>query len=119
MLFRELSAFYDHFAHGVTLSLDPLPIQYADYAVWQRQWLQGERRGSSIAYWRKQLQAAPALIDMPCDYPRPALQSFRGAIQSVRLSPERVRALRALSQQEGGTLFVTLFTAFSILIAPL
>ncbi len=113
ILFRELGAFYDHFhmAHGQPLSLSPLPIQYADYAGWQRQWLEGERLDTPLAYWREQLHAAPAMIDLPSDHPRPAVQSYRGAAQAVTLSSELTQALTALSQQQGVTLFVTLLAS--------
>ncbi len=96
--------------------LPELPIQYADFAAWQRQWLQGEVLASQISYWRKQLEDAPALLELPTDHPRPAVQTFRGATCSFTLSKALSVALNQLSQQAGSTLFMTLLAAFKILL---
>ena len=99
------------------LSLLPeLPIQYADYTLWQRQWLQGEVLESQLAYWREQLAGAPALLELPTDRPRPAVQRYAGAQQSLWVSPELLEQLKNLSQQEGVTLFMTLLAAFQVLL---
>ncbi|MEC4813807.1 MAG: amino acid adenylation domain-containing protein, partial [Scytonema sp. PMC 1069.18] len=113
---RELATFYSAFYHGQTLSLPELPIQYADYAVWQRQWLQGDVLESQLAYWKQQLANAPTLLSLPSDRPRPAVQTFRGRNQSFAFSKELGEALKLLSQREGATLFMTLLTAFNILL---
>ncbi|WP_235657479.1 condensation domain-containing protein, partial [Fischerella thermalis] len=96
--------------------LPELPIQYIDFAAWQKQWLTGEVLESQLAYWRQQLHGAPAVLELPTDHPRPAVQSFRGATHSFRLSPEQTLALKTLSQQEGSTLFMTLLAAFKTLL---
>ena len=97
--------------------LPELPIQYADYAVWQREWLAGEVLEAQLAYWREQLQGAPAVLELPTDYPRPAVQSFRGAAHRLELSAELTEDLRKLSRAEGVTLFMTLLSAFSVLLS--
>ena len=93
-----------------------LPIQYADFAVWQRQWLQGEVLTQQLAYWKAQLAGAPTVLDVPTDHPRPAVQSLRGA-QEKCLFPKELRAtLHAMSRAEGGTLFMTLVAAWKALL---
>jgi amino acid adenylation domain-containing protein len=117
LLFRELGLLYGAYLQGQPSPLPELPIQYADYAHWQRGWLQGETLESQLAYWRRQLADAPLLLELPTDYPRPPLQSFQGAQQRLSLSPVLVQALRALSRQAGVTLFMTLLAAFNALLA--
>ncbi|AUB43295.1 Non-ribosomal peptide synthetase component F (plasmid) [Nostoc flagelliforme CCNUN1] len=96
--------------------LAELSVQYADFAVWQRHWLQGEILESHLAYWRQQLAGAPALLELPTDRPRPAVQTFQGARQSFTLSSELTQALNSLSLREGVTLFMTLLAAFDTLL---
>jgi amino acid adenylation domain-containing protein len=117
VLSRELTAFYDAFTTGTPAGLPDLPIQYADYAVWQRERLQGERLERELAYWREQLQGAPPVIGLPTDRPRPSVQSSRGAKRGILLPPDVSRQLRALSQHEGVTLFATVLAAFQTLLA--
>src|SRR5262249_24933605 len=95
--------------------LPELPIQYADFAVWQRQWLQGEVLAAQLAYWQRQLTGLPVL-QLPTDRPRPAGAAFRGRHQAAALPPSLHAALQALSQREGVTLFMTLLAAFQILL---
>ncbi len=114
---RELRQAYIDFAQNHTPNLAPLPIQYTDYANWQRHWLQGEVLTTQINYWKQQLQAAPSLLELPTDYPRPALQSYQGAHYRYSLPPDLTVAIRTLSQQHGASLFMTLLAAFSILLA--
>ena len=83
ILVREVGTLYIAFCAGGSSPLPALPVQYADFAHWQRQWLQGEVLETQIAYWKKQLAGAPALIDLPTDHARPAVQTFRGAHQSL------------------------------------
>jgi amino acid adenylation domain-containing protein len=116
ILFRELSALYGAFSVGKPSPLPELPIQYADFAVWQRQWLQGEVLEAQLAYWRKQLDGAPSMLELPTDRPRPAVQTSRGARQSLALSRDLTEALKVLSRQEGVTLFMTLLAAFKTLL---
>jgi hypothetical protein len=96
--------------------LPDLPIQYADYALWQRQWLQGELLDRQLAYWLEQLAGAPALLELPTDRPRPTVQEYAGAQQSRILSRELLQQLKSLSQQENVTLFMTLLAAFNVLL---
>jgi acyl carrier protein len=117
VLIREVATLCEAYRRGRESPLPALPIQYADYAVWQRQWLQGEMLAAELDYWRQQLQGAPAVLELPTDRPRPAVQTFHGARQSVRLSPELSEGLRTLSRQEGVTLFMTLLGAFQVLLS--
>src|SRR5262249_28231796 len=96
--------------------LPELPIQYADFAVWQRRWLQGETLDRQLAYWRKQLAGVPPL-ELPTDRPRPEEQRFHGAYQSLKLPAELSTKLQAVSRQEGATLFMTLLAAFQTLLS--
>jgi hypothetical protein len=91
-------------------------VQYADFAHWQRQWLQGEVLERQLHYWRQQLAAPLAVLELPTDRVRPAVQRFHGARQAFALSPELSAALRQLSRQEGVTLFMTLLAAFQTLL---
>jgi amino acid adenylation domain-containing protein len=116
VLYRELSALYQAFANGEPSPLADLPIQYANFAVWQREWLQGEVLESQLSYWRKQLEGAPVILNLPTDRARPAIQSFRGARQSIELSVELTRELKTLSRKEGVTLYMTLLAAFQTLL---
>jgi len=116
ILVRELATLYLAFCVGGSSPLPALCIQYADFAHWQRQWLQGEVLETQIAYWMKQLAGAPALIDLPTDHPRPAVQTFRGAHQSLVLPKHLQESFKALSRQEGVTQFMTLLAAFKVLL---
>ena len=115
ILFRELEAIYGAYAGGRNSPLAELPIQYADYALWQRAWLQGEVLEAQLKYWRGQLSDAPAL-QLPTDRPRPARPSFRGAYQEIELPQDLTARLKALGQREGATLFMTLLAAFKVLL---
>ncbi len=116
VLVREFATLYQAFCNRQALPLPPLPIQYADFAAWQRQWLQGEVLETQMSYWRKQLEDAPRVLELPTDYPRPAIQTFRGATYSFNLSNQLSLALNKLSQQQGTTLFMTLLAAFQTLL---
>ena len=116
VLCQELAAHYEAFSHGQSSPLPQLPIQYADYAVWQRQWLQGEALETQLSYWRQQLDEVPAVLELPADYQRPAVQTFRGAPHSFALSKEVADALKALSHRAGVSLFMTLLAAFDVLL---
>ncbi|HEY2917454.1 MAG TPA: condensation domain-containing protein, partial [Candidatus Binatia bacterium] len=113
---RELSVLYEAFSNGKSSPLSELPIQYADFAVWQREWLQGEVLESQLSYWKKQLEGAPGVLNLPTDRGRPAVQSFRGARQSLLLSKDLTQGLKGLSRKHGVTLFMTLLAAFQTLL---
>jgi hypothetical protein len=115
VLIRELTELYQSFAAGNPSPLAPLPIQYADYAYWQRQWLQGEALKEQIRYWTNQLSGACA-VELPGDYPRAQVPSQRGARYDFHWDAELIQALRQLSRQEGVTLFMTLLSAFQALL---
>jgi amino acid adenylation domain-containing protein len=116
ILIREMARLYVAFSSGGSLSLPDLPIQYADFAHWQRQWLQGEVLETQLAYWKQQLAGAPPLLELPTDRPRPALQTFRGAHQSLMLPKTLTEGIKALGRQEGVTQFMTLLAAFKVLL---
>lgn len=116
VLFREIGVLYEAFAEGRPSPLGELPIQYADYAAWQREWLQGEVLERQLAYWRKQLAGAPAVLKLPTDRPRPAEQSYRGSYQQQKMPKRVAEELKALSQREGATLFMSLVAAFQTLL---
>ena len=115
ILFRELADLYGAFASGRPSPLPDPPVQYADYAQWQRGWLSGEVLENQLSYWRKQLARLPVL-ELPTDHPRPLAQSFRGARRSISFSSELVDGLKELSRREGVTLYMTLLAAFQVLL---
>jgi amino acid adenylation domain-containing protein len=112
VLVRELMALYEAYALGQPSPLPELPIQYADYAVWQREQFQGEAQQRELAYWKKQLTPLPPPLELPTDRPRPPLKSYRGARAFVKLPASLTRALKAMSQQEEATLYMLLLSAF-------
>ncbi|HJX29050.1 MAG TPA: amino acid adenylation domain-containing protein, partial [Thermoanaerobaculia bacterium] len=117
ILVREVAALYASFAADRPSPLSELPVQYADFALWQRSWLRGELLENEIAWWRRQLAGLPPLLELPTDRPRPSAQSFRGATRPVRLPAELVRQAEALGRREGATLFMVLLAAFQASLA--
>jgi amino acid adenylation domain-containing protein len=117
VLVRELTTLYAAYADSAEPELPELPIQYADYALWQRRWLQGKQLDRQMTYWRQQLADAPATLELPTDRPRPPLQSFHGARHLFLLPLPLSTALNELSRREGTTLFMTLLAAFHVLLA--
>ncbi|BAY48984.1 peptide synthetase [Scytonema sp. HK-05] len=115
VIIREIPTLYEAFCLGKSSPLPELPIQYADFAVWQRQWLQGEVLETQLAYW-KQLGNNLPVLKLPTDRPRPAVQTHRGARQSLSLDKTLSEALKKLTTEEGVTLFMTLLAAFVILL---
>ncbi len=113
---RELSALYEAFSAGKLSPLPELTIQYADFAVWQREWLQGEVLETLLSYWKQQLRDSVHQLALPIDRPLPAVQTFGGGTQSLAFSKTLTEALKALSQQEGTSLFATLVAAFKALL---
>jgi len=116
VLVRELGSLYEAFSSGRPSSLAELPIQYADFAVWQREWLQGEVLETQLGYWKELLKGAPALLELPTERPRPASQSYRGATEAAVFPQLLLRELEALSRKEGASLFMTLLAAFQTLL---
>ncbi|HZG43377.1 MAG TPA: condensation domain-containing protein, partial [Longimicrobium sp.] len=116
VLFRELSALYEAYRAGRESPLRELPVQYADYAAWQREQLEGQALERQLAYWRERLGGAPELLELPTDHPRPAVQTYRGASVPVELSPELLERLEALGRSEGATLYMVLLSAFQVLL---
>ncbi|MFS8071575.1 MAG: condensation domain-containing protein, partial [Byssovorax sp.] len=113
---REIGALYGAFVAGRPSPLAELPIQYADYAQWQRAWLTGEALDRQIAYWKEHLAGAPRALDLPTDRPRPPVQTHRGARRAFGLSPELTAALKELARREGVTLFMLLLAGFDALL---
>ena len=117
VLYRELAALYEAFVTGRPCPLPELPIQYADFGVWQRRRMESEALQRQLGYWKRQLEGAPPILELPGDRPRPATSSYRGAETSLLL-PESLRVgLGALSRKEGGTIFMTLLAGFQLLLA--
>ncbi|ERN42088.1 amino acid adenylation domain protein [Rubidibacter lacunae KORDI 51-2] len=114
---REIITLYQGYRTGESTELAPLPVQYADYGVWQRQWLEGEVLERQLNYWQQQLAGVPALLELPTDYPRPARRSFQGRVQNIALPPELTAAVKTLAQQQEVTPFMVLLTAFQLLLA--
>ncbi|MGJ5672511.1 MAG: non-ribosomal peptide synthase/polyketide synthase [Nostochopsis sp.] len=112
----ELTALYNAYSQSQPSPLLPLPIQYADFAIWQRQWLQGEVLNRQLSYWKQQLADAPMFLPLPTDRPRPAVQTVNGASQEFTLSAELTQQLLKLSQEQGVTLFMTLLAAYNTLL---
>ncbi|NER98850.1 MAG: amino acid adenylation domain-containing protein, partial [Symploca sp. SIO1B1] len=115
VIIRELSALYQAFSIGKPSPLPELSIQYADFAVWQRE-LQGEKLDPQLSYWKQQLNNASPLLQLPTDRPRPTVQTYRGARQSFLLPKSLTKTLGAMAQKAEATLFMTLLAAFKILL---
>jgi amino acid adenylation domain-containing protein/thioester reductase-like protein len=117
VFFNDLTAFARALSDHTPVRLPDLPIQYADYARWQRRWLQGEVLERQLAYWKQALDGAPPFVDLPLDHPRPAAQTFRGGRETIVLPSSLARTLREFSEREGATLFMTLLASFNMLLA--
>jgi hypothetical protein len=116
ILFRELAAHYAAARLAEPTPLPPLPIQYADFALWQRRTFSGDEFEQQISYWRTQLQGSPPYIDLPVDRPRPVAQSFEGVHQHLSLSAELAAGVRAAAREEGVTPFMYLLATFAVLL---
>jgi amino acid adenylation domain-containing protein len=116
VLIQEVTELYEHFSGGAPSCLQELSIQYADFAHWQRQWLQLEVLETQLSYWKRQLDSAPAILELPTDHPRPTVQTWHGAKQTLLLSTSLAESLKDLSRREGTTLFMTLLAAFEVLL---
>ncbi|HEV2735391.1 MAG TPA: amino acid adenylation domain-containing protein, partial [Longimicrobiaceae bacterium] len=117
VLFRDLGALYAAAAAGEAPRLPPLPVRYADYALWQRSGLAGEALERPLAYWRARLAGAPALLELPADRPRPSVRAGRGRTLRWEVPGGTAAGLRALGRREGATLFMTLLAAWQLLLA--
>ncbi|QDL10800.1 non-ribosomal peptide synthetase [Brasilonema octagenarum UFV-E1] len=116
VIVREVAALYESFCSGKPSSLPELTIQYADFAIWQRQWLQTEVQSSQMAYWKQQLGGHLPVLQLPTDRSRPAIQTFRGRKQPWQISKTLTEALKSLSKGEAVTLFMTMLAAFKVLL---
>ncbi|HEY0606707.1 MAG TPA: amino acid adenylation domain-containing protein, partial [Herpetosiphonaceae bacterium] len=117
ILVRELAALYRSFTQPDNpIQLPELPVQYADYAVWQRRWIADNVLVTELDYWRRQLAGPLPVLNLPLDHPRPTVQRARGGSQSLTLPTDLTESLKALSRREGATLFMTLLTAFDVLL---
>jgi hypothetical protein len=117
VLVRDAAAFYKAFAEDSAVSLPELEIQYADYASWQRAWLQPERLAESLSYWKRQLADKPLSMRLPTDKPRPSAQTSNGALYQVELSDELSSELEDLSRRESVSVFMTLLSAFKVALS--
>ncbi|HEY6807133.1 MAG TPA: amino acid adenylation domain-containing protein [Pyrinomonadaceae bacterium] len=116
VLIHELTTFYKAYATDSVPVLEALPIQYADYAEWQREWLQGEQLEEQLGYWRKQLSGATSILELPTDHPRPANRTYQGGRLHFTFSKELTTGLKELSRSEGATLFMVLVAGFQTLL---
>ncbi|MBV8203355.1 MAG: non-ribosomal peptide synthetase, partial [Acidobacteria bacterium] len=119
LLVEEVAALYQAFAAGRRSPLPELPVQYADYAEWQRRWLTAEVLAEHVGYWRQRLAGAPPVLELPGDRPRPAVQSGRGGSVPVRLGPALIAGVRELSRRHGATPFMTLLAGYQTLLSRL
>ncbi|MFB2973200.1 amino acid adenylation domain-containing protein [Aerosakkonema sp. BLCC-F183] len=115
VLIREVATLYQSFCNETPSPLPELPIQYADFAVWQQQWSE-EYLENQLTYWKQQLTGDLPILELPSDRPRPTVQTFNGSTRSLQLSPSLSESLKNLSQQQGVTLFMTLLAAFKTLV---
>ena len=116
VLVKEIGTLYQAYAQGESSPLPELAVQYADYAVWQREYLQREVLEQQLSYWRAQLAGAAPVLELPTDRPRPQFQTFNGSVLSLDLPVEVSEKLKALSRREGATLFMSLLAAFDVLL---
>ncbi|ARU60222.1 hypothetical protein CBW65_03475 [Tumebacillus avium] len=116
VLIREMAACYEAFSTGSESELAPLPIQYADYAAWQRNWLQGDVLSEQLSYWQDKLSGDLPVLQLQTDRPRPPVQTFNGATLSLTVPPEATAGLNALAQSTGATLYMTLLAAYQTLL---
>ncbi|MEW6735521.1 MAG: amino acid adenylation domain-containing protein, partial [Acidobacteriota bacterium] len=116
LLIHETAICYQAFISGQPATLSALPIQYADFAHWQREWLQGAELATQLVYWRRHLQTTPPILELPTDRPRPSVQTFQGTRIPLRLCENLFDELRILCQRQGVTLFMVLTAAFKTLL---
>ncbi|HEV2847307.1 MAG TPA: amino acid adenylation domain-containing protein, partial [Thermoanaerobaculia bacterium] len=117
VLVGEVAELYAAEVEGRRPELPELPVQYADFAVWQRGWMEGERLGRQLDFWRGELAGLPAVLELPWDRPRPPVQSFRGGVRQVRLPADLGAGLEPFARRQGATLFMVLLAGFQALLA--
>jgi hypothetical protein len=117
VLLKEICTLYEAFSQGALSPLLPLPIQYADFAHWQRRLLDGPRSDVLVKYWKNKLKGIPSLVDLPADYPRPLRQSYAGKTTYFTIDAHRLQSLKLLGKPIGASLFVVLQAIFCTLIA--
>src|SRR6185437_11495032 len=117
VFFRELNQLYSAYAQGQTLELPELAIQYADFAAWQKEWLQGEALAQEMAFWKDHLAGVPGLLELPGDRPRPPAQSFQGGREKFAFTPTQTEAIEALARKYSVTPFMLLLAAYEVLLA--
>ena len=115
ILTREIWTLYEAFSNGKSSPFERLPVQYSDYAVWQRDWLQGEVLDTQLDYWKKQLETL-SILNLPTDRPRPPRQSYNGARVAIKLPQTLTASLNELSNRIAVTPFMTLLAAFQLLL---
>ena len=116
VLLKELKIAYEAYKNGEAPELSPLSIQYADFALWQRGWLQGEVLEDQLAYWKEELEGVPEVIALPTDHVRPQELTYRGGVYVQHIPKEQLARIKTLSESQGSTLFMTLLAAFQILL---
>ena len=116
VLWRETSTLYRSFCEGLPSPLPDLPIQYADFAQWQRQWLEGDLLKAQLSYWSRQLDALPPALEIPTDFQRPAIRSYRGSLVSLSIDRDLSDRLHVFNQKHRATMYMTLLAAFQVLL---
>jgi condensation domain-containing protein len=119
IFFQELIALYEAFHAGRPSPLPPPPVQFPDFAVWEREWLQGEVLDEEARFWRRELEGFPLVLDLPASRPRPPVQSQRGGLLRIAAGSGRTDRLRALAQKEGGTMFMAVLAVLNALVRGL
>ena len=114
---REFMFLYEAYCQGRENPLKPLEVQYADFALWQRRWLESGAMDEGLGYWKKQLEGIPERLELPTDRLRPAVQTFEGEVCHVALSAEQAAKLKRVSRENQATLYMTLLAAFGVLLA--
>jgi len=117
ILLRDMFKFYEALSLGKSPILPELPIQFADFACWHREWMSGEVLETQLSYWKNRLADAPLLLELPTDRPRPPVQTYRGETEYVKIDSELTGKLRALSEESGTTMFMTVLTGFAVLLS--
>ena len=117
VLVQELMTLYRAFSRGEAAALSPLPVQYRDFARWQREWLRDETVAPELEHWRSRLAGAPHVLALPTDRPRPAVETHRGAMHTFTIEPEVEQQLRAVVRREGATLFMALLAALEVVLS--
>jgi len=116
LMLKELMEIYHAFIEGKTSPLQPLSVSYTDYVQWQQEWMTGRVLDDCLSYWKKQLTAAPPMLELPTDYARPAVPSGGGAVHHFQLTPSLFQELRELAKKEDVTFFMLLLSAYNVLL---